>query len=168
MIEVKLTPFILNRAENLVKHLQVETSRSMYSGEQNYRKNLIGAIGECVFEQIFKQAIRVNNYYYDFIIGDRKIDIKTKECAFKPLPEYAVSVLRYSINCAKCSHYVFVRVSKDLKYAWILGGLEKDSFRKMAKFYATGDIEDGTNFVFKQGTYNLPISKLNDLKGLLE
>ena len=54
-------------------------------------RNVLGAIGEVVVADSIK-AKEVNTYNYDLIKGGNKIDVKTKRCTSKPLPNYDCSV----------------------------------------------------------------------------
>ena len=58
-----------------------------------------------------------------------RIDVKTKRCNTKPLPNYDCSVALHGTK-QDCDAYVFVRILTDLTKAWILGGISKHNFYK--------------------------------------
>ena len=121
--------------------------------------NVVGAIGEVIVADSIK-AKETNTYDYDLTKKGLRIDVKTKRCNTRPMPNYDCSVALHGTK-QDCDAYVFVRILTDLTKAWILGGISKQSFYKEATLYRKGDIDSNNGFVFKADCYNLSIDKLS-------
>ena len=93
-------------------------------------RNVIGAIGEVVVADSIN-AKQINTYDYDLVKDGMRIDVKTKRCNTKPLPNYDCSVALHGTK-QDCDAYVFVRILTDMSKAWILGGISKHNFYKEA------------------------------------
>ena len=122
-------------------------------------RNVIGAIGEVVVADSIN-ADEISTYDYDLVKDGKRIDVKTKRCNTKPLPNYDCSVALHGTK-QDCDAYVFVRILTDLTKAWILGGISKHNFYKEATLYRKGDIDYNNGYTFKADCYNLQISQLS-------
>lgn len=129
--------------------------------------NQAGFLGEIVVAD-YLGVKRDNTYDYDLVTKKAKTyDVKTKRCKFKPLDTYTVSVCALNTK-QDCDIYIFVRVTVDLKTAWILGYMPREEFYKKAKFCKKGELDPDSdcNWRFKEDCYNmyikdlLPISEL--------
>ena len=123
--------------------------------------NVVGAIGEVIVADSIK-AKEINTYDYDLVKEGKRIDVKTKRCNTKPMPNYDCSVALHGTE-QDCDTYVFVRVLSDLTRAWILGSISKPDFYKKATLYRKGDVDSNNGFVFKADCYNLSIDKLSPI-----
>ena len=124
---------------------------------------LPGFIGEFLVNYIKKGKV-INTFDYDLIIPEGlKIDVKTKERSVAPRPNYLCSVASFNID-QKCDEYSFVSISRDYKYAWYLGSIEKEEFFHRAKEYKEGEKDPDSPphkpFYFTCDCYNLEIYKL--------
>ena len=124
-------------------------------------RNVIGAIGEVIVADSIN-ADEISTYDYDLVKDGKRIDVKTKRCTSKPLPNYDCSVAFHGTK-QDCDTYVFVRVLSDLTRAWILGSISKPDFYKKATLYRKGDVDSNNGFVFKADCYNLSIDKLSPI-----
>ena len=123
--------------------------------------NVVGAIGEIVVADSIK-AKEINTYDYDLIKNGLRIDVKTKRCNTKPMPNYDCSVALHGTN-QDCDTYVFVRILCDLSKAWILGSISKNDFYNKATLYRKGDVDTDNGYTFKADCYNLRIDKLDSI-----
>ena len=122
-------------------------------------RNVIGAIGEVIVADSIN-ADEISTYDYDLVKDGKRIDVKTKRCNTKPLPNYDCSVALHGTK-QDCDAYVFVRILTDMSKAWILGGISKHKFYKEATLYRKGDIDYNNGYTFKADCYNLQISQLS-------
>ena len=122
-------------------------------------RNVIGAIGEVIVADSIN-ADEISTYDYDLVKDGKRIDVKTKRCNTKPLPNYDCSVALHGTK-QDCDAYVFVRILTDMSKAWILGGISKQNFYKEATLYRKGDIDYNNGYTFKADCYNLQISQLS-------
>ena len=122
---------------------------------------MTGFLGEIGFELLFSSAKYVGNYSltHDYLLGNRKIDVKSKTCHDKPKPHYTASVVCPEGKPLKASHYFFVRVRKDLTRAWMLGWITKNRLLEQGEFKRKGE-EDDYGFAYKVSGYHIPISAL--------
>ena len=157
MIQIKITPEIIARAKKkaaTVGNLQGSITGSM--------SNVVGAIGEVVVED-YTGGIEANSKDFDLMVGNRRVDVKTKRCNTTPSPKYDCSVAAHGTK-QDCDSYVFVRILTDHSKARILGEIAKSEFYKKATRYRTGDVDPANGFVFKADCYNLAIQELDSVK----
>jgi len=157
MIQVKITPSIINRAKK--KAATVGNLQGSITGSLSH---VVGAIGEIIVADIIG-ANESNTYDYDLVRDGERIDVKTKRCNTRPFPHYDCSVAAHGTN-QNCDSYVFVRILTDTSRAWILGSIPKPDFYTRATKYKRGDVDPANGFIFKADCYNLPISELSDVK----
>jgi len=122
---------------------------------------MTGFLGELAFEHLYPEASYVGgtSLDHDFVLGRRKIDVKSKTCGSPPLLHYTASV-----NCAakvtpKASYYYFVRVDKDLTKAWLLGWVTRKALLTEGEFKKRGD-EDSSGFMYRASGYHIPLKSL--------
>lgn len=120
--------------------------------------NVVGAIGEILVADL-TGASESNTIHYDLVDNGKRVDVKTKRCNTKPMPNYDCSVAAHGTK-QDCDEYVFVRILCDMSRAWILGRVDKTDFFEKATRYSRGDVDPANGFVFKADCYNLPIRNL--------
>ena len=157
MIQIKITPEIIRRAKK--KAATVGNLQGSITGSLS---NVVGAIGEIVVED-YTGGTEANSKDFDLMVGNRRVDVKTKRCNTKPAPNYDCSVAAHGTK-QDCDSYVFVRIFTDHSKAWILGEIAKPEFYKKATRYRTGDVDPANGFVFKADCYNLAIQELDSVK----
>jgi hypothetical protein len=130
----------------------------------NGEGNVIGFLGEILVADLIDGRLK-NTFDFDIIKDEMTIDVKTKSCTGEPKPHYQCSVAAFNIK-QKCDIYLFVRILDDLSAAWILGWCSKEKFYKNATFNKKGTIDKTSpaKWKFKADCYNLPISKLKQIK----
>ena len=105
----------------------------------------------------------IDDYEYDIIIGEYKVDVKSISCKFKPPTNYLAAVNSCEIegeHRQDADVYIFVRIREDCMAAWILGFIECDRFFKMSKYIQKGETYHGMKFE-KANMNVLPINKLH-------
>jgi len=122
---------------------------------------MTGFLGEIAFESLYNGAKYVGGHVisHDYLLGNKKIDVKAKTCGGKPLPHYIASVNCSKSSSPKAGYYYFVRVQKDLSCAWLLGWVTRAKLLKDGEYKRRGD-EDECGFKYKMNGYHLPISDL--------
>jgi hypothetical protein len=154
MIEIPINDDYMRRARE-----KASTVGILQGSITGGTSNVVGAIGEIIVADSI-EAKQINTYDYDLVKDGVRIDVKTKRCNTKPLPNYDCSVALHGTK-QDCDAYVFVRILTDLSKAWILGGISKQSFYKKATLYRKGDVDSDNGFMFKADCYNLKIDKLS-------
>lgn len=153
MLEIAITPDHISRAKK--KTAAVGILQGSITGGLS---NVVGAIGEIIVADL-TGALESNTHNYDLIENGKRVDVKTKRCNTKPLPNYDCSVAAHGTK-QDCDEYVFVRIMCDMSRAWILGRVGKQQFFEKAIRYSRGDVDPANGFVFKADCYNLPIRNL--------
>ena len=162
MIEVEITKDMLKRAKKRSKAMGI-INNSITGGQGN----IAGFLGEEVVNDLINGQID-DQYDYDIIKGDLKIDVKTKRCTSPPRPFYECSIAKTSDH-QRCDLYIFVRIEwhknkpNEWKTAWILGSMNRDEYFSQATFLNKGDVDPSNNFKVKADCFNLKISELNEL-----
>jgi len=158
MIEVAITPEMIKQAQKEAEELGV-LRNSITEGNGN----VAGILGELVVAKA-TGSTKSNTRDYDLLRPDgSKSDVKTKRCTSQPESYYECSVADFNTS-QRCDSYVFVRVLKDFSKAWIVGELPKKEYFEKAKFLQKGDYDPSNNWKCKADCYNVPISKLNEVK----
>ena len=155
MIKVEITEDMIAAANNKAIEMG-KLNNSILNGAGN----IAGFIGEQISLKVLG-GLWINTYAYDIMVGDKRIDVKTKQTTVTPLPHYECSIAAFNIK-QKCDAYAFVRVLKDLSTGWFLGVLEKDAYFNAATFMKKGNIDPSNNFTVRADCYNLRIDKLGD------
>ena len=158
MIQIKITPDIISRAKK--KAASVGNLQGSITGSLS---NVVGAIGEIIVEE-YVGGEPVNSKDFDLIVGNRRVDVKTKRCNTTPSPNYDCSVAAHGSK-QDCDSYVFVRILTDHSKAWILGEIPKETFYKKATRYNRGDVDPANGFTFRADCYNLAIQELENVNG---
>lgn len=153
MIEKKITNNVFLEARK--KAVSLGKLRNSIS---NGGGNLAGFIGEFLVHQAIGGDYS-STYDYDILLGDKKIDVKTKLTSVEPRLDYSCSVSAYRKQ--NCDIYFFVRVKNDYSVAWLLGWIEAEEYFNKSVLLKKGYVDPTNKFKVKSDTYNLPISTLN-------
>jgi len=155
MIKVEITEDMIAAAKDKVIEMG-KLNNSILNGAGS----IAGFLGEQIALKVLGGQWE-NTYDYDIVVGNKRIDVKTKQTTVAPLPHYECSIAAFNTK-QNCDAYAFVRVLKDLSVGWFLGVSEKDAYFNAATFMKKGDIDPSNNFTVRANCYNLRIDKLGD------
>jgi len=158
--EVKITEEMTERADRKAKEMGV-IRNSIMKGKQN----LLGFLGEEIVASYLKAEIS-NTYEYDLKLGDKYLEVKTKDTSVYPKMGYEVSVANYNTK-QKCDYYVFTRILADLSKGWILGYMPREEYYQRARRMTKDEVDGTNNFVVKANCWNMFIQDLKPIKDLL-
>jgi hypothetical protein len=148
MIEINVTEKQLERAKNLYEFKVLNNSISKGKG------NLIGAIGEIVVFDYYtnkgKNVIHAQNFQYDLIIENYKIECKTLASNVIPKDYYNCHLSTFN-DKQDCDYYCFLHALNDFSKVWIKGMLSKHEVNQLKTFKKRGEL-DG-KFAFKEDTW---------------
>lgn len=136
----------------------------------DFERHKVGFIGEEMFKKAFPMAIEStgrNVFYYDYILGKRKVEIKTKMCTTIPNMEYECSIYNYFEQAP--DYYFFTRVMKKnggYPYGWILGFISADKFKEINYYVPKGQPQPN-GFTTRTDTWNIKIKQLNSIDHIL-
>tara|TARA_R110002073_G_C9074053_1_gene546128 strand:+ start:21 stop:524 length:504 start_codon:yes stop_codon:yes gene_type:complete len=156
MIEIEITDDMLSSATQKAEEMG-KLNNSILKG----KGNIAGFLGEQVALKVLGGEWS-NTFDYDIVVGDIKVDVKTKQTTAKPKPFYECSVAKYNTK-QRCDAYAFVRVLKDFSKGWYLGAMKKEDYLSKATPLKRGDVDPSNNFTVRADCYNLPISDLGEL-----
>jgi len=156
MIEIVISPAMLVEARDKAAEMgQLRNSIIRGAG------NIAGFIGEAIAQQVLGGKL-CNTYDYDLVLDNgTKIDVKTKQTGYVPLPSYDCSIAALNTK-QDCDYYAFVRVKNDFSVGWYLGVYNKDQYMKDAVFMQKGTIDPANGYVVKSDCYNIKIDQLKD------
>jgi hypothetical protein len=121
--------------------------------------NLAGFVGEALTERHTSGKL-VESFDFDILIGDLKVDVKTKSCSSEPKAHYLCSVMSYQLK-NECDGDIFARVNLASGIGWLLGYISKADLLKRGFFAKKGD-PDG-RFTFTEDCWNVQIQDLYDI-----
>jgi hypothetical protein len=156
MIEIVISPAMLVEARDKAAEMgQLRNSIIRGAG------NIAGFIGEAIAQQVLGGKL-CNTYDYDLVLDNgTKIDVKTKQTGYVPLPSYDCSIAALNTK-QDCDYYAFVRVKNDFSVGWYLGVYNKDQYMKDAVFMQKGTIDPSNGYTVKSDCYNIKIDQLKD------
>ena len=165
MIKIDVTQAQIDRAKSRYKFGVLPGS--ITGGKQN----VFGALGEIVvldyYNKLGKDIQDTPTTDFDFIIDEKKVDVKSRPVNNKPKPFHTFNLPEYSVRLQKCEFYLVVWIRKDLQFAWIYGYIEKDEFVRLARFYKKDEpynYYNGKPSVYHVDTYqiiNRQLKKIN-------
>lgn len=121
--------------------------------------NLAGFVGEALTER-YTSGTLVESFDFDLLIGDLRIDVKTKSCSSEPKNHYLCSVMSYQLK-NECDGYIFARVNLAAGVGWLLGYISKPDLLSKGFFAKKGD-PDG-RFTFTEDCWNVKVSDLLEI-----
>lgn len=144
--------------------LMIAKSRSdlmgvLASSRTQGKGNLAGFVGEALTERHTSGTL-VESFDFDILIGDLRVDVKTKSCSSEPQAHYLCSVMSYQLK-NECDGYIFTRVNLAAGVGWLLGYISKPDLLSKGFFAKKGD-PDG-RFTFTENCWNIQISNLNEI-----
>lgn len=156
MIEIPITSLQIERAEKLYQFECLSNSIT------TSKSQIYGAIGEIlVFDYYTAKGdavIHSSQFDYDFIINEKKVEIKTIKTISIPKDSDNANISAFNAT-QKTDIYYFVYVTPDKKKGFLCGWIYKEKFLELAELKKKGEI-DKFNWVFKSDTYSLKFSEL--------
>jgi len=164
MIEYLIKPTFIEYAKK--KMCKIESINNINPSKFGYQKKRIfeGYIGERIIMDYLNIENNIDHYDYDLISNkNKKLEVKTISCKFKPLENYLCTVNSHTldgIHKQKADYYIFLRILNDYSKCWILGWIECNDFFDKGKYINKGT--DFGKFKFEKANATvLTINKLN-------
>ena len=133
----KITPEQLERAKH--RNTFDVLKNSIKNGEGTY----LGSVGEIVLIDYYKnKEVKVEdkqNFDYDFIINDFKIDVKTQSIKYKPKPYFTCHIPNFNIK-QDCDFYAFMFINLETNDAYCEGMIRKKDWKLIAKLKKQGEM----------------------------
>ena len=163
MIEMLITPNMIKAAEFKLNNIgSISTSELSKFGSEKDRI-LFGYIGERMVMDFLDLSIDIDDYQYDLMWYNHKIEVKAISCKFKPPEHFLATVNSHDLNGVhkqQADIYIFARIKNDKSIGWLVGYLPCNEFFLKGKFIPKGtQIADGVEFTKANATV-LPISEL--------
>ena len=160
--EIRISQDMRNRAKSKFEKIKIDTAKDKRRFASEGSRLLYGYLGEVIVMDYYG-VDDIDDYEYDIIVGEYRIDVKSISCKFKPPEHYLTAVNSCEIegeHRQDADIYIFVRIREDCKGAWILGFIECDRFFEMSKYIQKGETYHGMKFE-KANMNVLPINKLH-------
>lgn len=166
-ISVSITPGNENRAKQIR-----EDRDKLYQNIFDVRdtdERWVGDLGEMVFNAWFKNK-GVEGFEWiqddaagrpDFISASGiRIGVKTVKRGGPPKENYTAQVTAKHAD-EPIDQFLFMSYEIDERKMWILGGIDRETFKKQAKYYSAGD-QVHAHYQIREGheIYNIEIKKL--------
>ena len=151
-----------NRAKAKHNKIKINPEKDKRRFASEGRRLLYGYLGEVIVMDYYGVG-DIDDYEYDIIVGEYRIDVKSISCKFEPPKHFLAAVNSCEIegeHRQNADIYVFVRIREDCEIAWIVGFIECDRFFDMSKFIKKGETYHGMKFE-KANMNVLPINKLH-------
>lgn len=166
MLEVSITPEMINLAKRRRNSMPDQIKNSIMSGERTFE----GCLGEVVVAS-YLNAEYITTHNFDLVHKNKYLEVKTKVRTVLPKSFYEVSIANYNTR-QLCDYYIFVSLlsppdkGKDYKTAHIVGYYPKNIFFENAKFLKKGDVDPSNNYVVRATCWNMRIKNLMDINDL--
>ena len=163
--EIKMADDMKMRAKAKYNKINIDPTKDRRRFASEAKRLLYGYLGEVVVMDYYG-VDDIDDYEYDIIVGEYKIDVKTISCKFKPPMNYLASVNSCEIegeHRQNADVYIFVRIREDCTIAWLVGFIECERFFDMSKFLKKCDTYHGMTFD-KANMNVLPIRNLHRIQ----
>ena len=163
--EIIINDDMKKRAKQKYQQINIDTTKDKRKFGSEAKRLLYGYLGEMVVMDYYGVG-DIDDYEYDIIVSDYKVDVKSISCKFKPPEHYLAAVNSCEIDGEHrqdADIYVFVRIREDCKIAWIVGFIECDRFFERSVFVKEG--EEYHKMSFDKANVNvLPIKELHKVQ----
>lgn len=169
MIEIPIGTETISYAEQKLEKLNFKESLGLSKFGSEYHRILIGYIGERVLMEYLNIKEDADTFNYDLRFKNKKIEVKTISCKFKPRLNYLATVNSHNlsgIHKQEADYYVFLRILNDKTKAWILGCMPCTVFFEKGEFVPKGKDFGKFKFVKANATV-LEISELQPLNQIV-
>lgn len=146
--EIKITDDMKDRAKAKYNKIKIDTTKDKREFASEGKRLFYGYLGEIVVMDYYGVG-DIDDYEYDIIIGESKVDVKTISCKFKPPVNYLAAVNSCEADGEhrqEADSYIFVRIREDCEIAWIVGHIECERFFDLSTFVKKGETVDGIKF----------------------
>lgn len=167
MIEILITQDIIDHASTKLEHVNTRDNLGLSKFGSERSRILVGYIGERILMKYLGLKNDNDKYHYDLISNkDKKLEVKTITCKFKPKPDYWCTVNSHDLSGVykqNADYYIFLRILNDYSKGWILGWISCEEFFKKGEFIPKGKDFGKFQFVKANATI-LSINELNEFK----
>ena len=164
MIEIIITEEAIKYAKQKLSKVISKDNLDLSKFGSERHRILVGYIGEKIIMDYLSLQKDVDNFDFDLISKkNKRLEVKTISCKFKPKEDYWCTVNSHDLNGVhkqKADYYIFLRIKNDFSKGWILGWISCDDFFKKGTFIPKGT--DFDKFKFKKANATvLTIGELN-------
>ena len=160
--EIRITENMKIRAKEKHSKIIIDAKKDKRRFASESKRLLYGYLGEAIVIDYYG-VDDIDDYEYDIILGEYKVDVKSISCKFRPPMNYLAAVNSCEIDGEHrqdADIYMFVRIREDCNVAWLVGFIECDRFFNMSTYLDNGDTYHGMTFE-KANMNVLPIKKLH-------
>lgn len=161
MLQIEITPAMVREAQRLSAAMGA-LNNSIRQGEGN----IAGILGELALIRRYPDAVRVDSYDFDLLLGGKRIEVKTKDRTVVPQPHHECSVANYNTS-QKADFYFFVSLHREdagYRSAYLLGYLRPDEFFTRARRLRAGEIDPANGYTVRADCWNVRVSELHPIR----
>ncbi len=172
-----MNSFVKIKLDDTYYEMAMERYNSMPVYKLSHRgapANLVGAIGEIVFEEALKRSgIPFEPLYttqHDLLMfGTKTLEIKTKDRTVSPQAKFEVSLNAYNHEHQVADYYAFISLQRErgdeedvqrFHTAWILGMANQRIVHGNKKLWKAGETDPSNGMTFWTDTWNLYVDQL--------
>lgn len=173
--------------DNMILAAALERAKSLPVFENSHRQlqaNIVGSIGEIVFEQFLKRhCIPFEDHRestrHDYIVSSRiTLDLKTKDRTVRPKISYDNSVPLYNHEHQRPDYYYFISLLRDQTYddedvnrfkkAFLLGGIDIATLDQEGTQWNAGQTDPRNGTTFWTACINVSMRQLKSNAEMLD
>ena len=170
MLETFFIPIsVSSQVEERAKEIRKERDK-VYKNifvEEDTDMRWVGEVGEICFNSWLLHEKVPNFMWYldnpignpDFVISGISVGVKTVKRKVPPQLNYTAQVTPKHVYSEPSDYFFFTSYEYLKKRMWLLGGIEKKEFIKLAKYYKIGDAIH-KDYIVRHEIYNIEINKL--------
>ena len=167
MLKIPVTP---EDIENAKKRVEKTTVNNAYSILMDIElRNFIGVIGELVFEKAYPKTIAFysSSREFDFLLGNQKIDVKTRISKYAPLPYWDCRIPVYTVKKKSiCDSYVFCVYDSEHTMGYLVGWISKKELIQKAQIKSAKEVLKKERNIIPVDFYVVQIEQLNPMQTL--
>lgn len=169
MIEIVITEEMFLRAWHRTKLVKNDPSLDLSKfGSEDFRI-FVGYLGEEMVMSFLNVKKPDDNYEYDILFRNIKLEVKSIGCNTTPNDTYLATVNSCDLDGVhkqKADYYVFTRVLNDLSKGWLMGYISCTEFFEKGVYKKKGDnLIDGVDLEKANATV-LPANQLRLIQEL--
>ncbi len=141
MIERNISRDMIKQAQERLEKCRINENRNLSRFGSEKNRIFFGYLAELMVMEYLEIDYCNDEYDYDIIYREKRLEVKNISCSFKPYPNYLATVNSYDLNGVhkqKADYYVFTRILFDKTKGWIAGFIDCEDFFKKGTFRKKG------------------------------
>jgi hypothetical protein len=167
MKEIVITKTMLSQAEKKVNAFEFNAGIGLSRFGSERERTLFGYLGEQMVMSILDIKHDDDDFNFDLMYRQRKLEVKSISCKFKPPQHFLCTVNSFDLSGVhqqEADYYVFCRILNNKSLGWILGFIGCKDFFKFGTFVQKGSTAFPGQRFDKANATILEINKLKSIE----